>query len=70
MGESGSTLLLTYQVTNPSGKLMVLRNIDSSLCPNQGVVGVIAINGHPEVTGKPQVASVRAFRFLRLRVPR
>ena len=51
VGESGSTLLLTYQVTNSSGKLMVLRNIDSSLCPNQGVVGVIAINGHPEVTG-------------------
>lgn len=51
VGECGSTTLLTRTVPAGTSKVVVLRNIDTSLCPNQGVVGVIIVNGRPVASG-------------------
>lgn len=51
VGESGASSLLSHTVTAKIQKLMVLRTVESSLCPNTGAVGLIAINGVPVATG-------------------
>ena len=52
VGESGTSSMSVHHVTAEIDKLMVLRSVQSSLCPNTGAVGVLLVNGMPEATGK------------------
>ena len=47
VGESGASSFLLHKVVAKIQKIMVLRNVDSSLCPNTGAVGMLAVNGKP-----------------------
>ena len=51
VGESGASTLLTHVVGGPTSKMIVLRTIGSSLCPNTGAVGVLSVNGIPVASG-------------------
>ncbi|MFK7819200.1 MAG: hypothetical protein AB8G99_10805 [Planctomycetaceae bacterium] len=51
VGESGASSLLHHQVTGEVEINVVLRVIDTSLCPNTGVVGVLTVNGIPMAVG-------------------
>lgn len=51
VGESGASSIVTHIVGGPTSKIIVLRNVDSSLCPNTGAVAVLAINGVPSAVG-------------------
>jgi hypothetical protein len=47
VGESGASSFLLHQVSGASTQVAVLRNVESSLCPNTGAVGVLVVNGQP-----------------------
>jgi hypothetical protein len=51
VGESGASSFLWYKVKAKRQKIMVLRNVGSSLCPNTGAVGMLAVNGTPVAQG-------------------
>ena len=51
VGESGASSFLLHKVKGKIQKLMVLRNVDSSLCPNTGAVGMLVVNGNPVAQG-------------------
>lgn len=61
VGESGASLLLEHKVGGPPAKQMVLRRVDSSLCPSTGAVGVLVVNGVPFAHGslRGEHASIR-----------
>ena len=54
VGESGANVLLHHVFTNKIRKLVVLRNVGSSLCGNTGAVAVLIIDGvlvaHGDIT--------------------
>jgi hypothetical protein len=45
VGESGASSFLLHKVKAKIQKLMVLKNVGSSLCPNTGAVAMLAVNG-------------------------
>jgi hypothetical protein len=47
VGESGASALLIHQHNEAGQKVAVLRNLETSLCPNTGAVGVLVVNGQP-----------------------
>jgi hypothetical protein len=51
VGESGATSLLHYKNEAKTQRLMVLRNVKSSLCGNTGAIAVLVVNGAPKVHG-------------------
>lgn len=51
VGRSGKSLVLTHKVEATIQKLMVLRNVDSSLCGDHGAVGMLVVNGQPVAQG-------------------
>lgn len=51
VGEPGASTLIEHQVTGKIQKLMVLRTTDTNLCPDHGVVAVLAVNGNPVAYG-------------------
>lgn len=51
VGEPGPSLLLDHRVEGRTTKMMVLRTTASSLCPDTGAVGVLAVNGLPRAFG-------------------
>ena len=51
VGESGASSFLLHKVAATTQKLMVLRNVDSSLCGNTGAVGMLVVNGNPVAQG-------------------
>ena len=51
VGESGASLQLIHKVQGKIAKLMVLKTTESSLCPNTGAVGILIVNGTPQVFG-------------------
>ena len=51
VGESGASTLILHQVTGRIQKLMVLRNTETSLCPNTGAIAVLVVNGKPKAYG-------------------
>lgn len=51
VGESGASSFLLHTVVATIQKLMVLRNVESSLCPNTGAVAMLVVNGLPAAQG-------------------
>jgi hypothetical protein len=51
VGESGASSLLVHQHAESGEKVAVLRNVESSLCPNTGAVGMLVVNGQPVAQG-------------------
>lgn len=51
VGESGPLSFVTHIVNGPTSKMMVLRAVDTSLCPNTGAAGVLLVDGVPVVSG-------------------
>jgi len=51
VGESGASSFLLYEVKAKIQKLMVLKNVKSSLCPNTGAVAMLVVNGIPVAHG-------------------
>jgi hypothetical protein len=51
VGESGASSLLVHKVGAKIQKLMVLRNVNSSLCPDTGAVAMLLVNGQPVAQG-------------------
>ncbi len=45
VGESGSNETMIYQLTGALRKNVVLRNVETSLCPNTGAYAVLIVNG-------------------------
>ena len=51
LGESGATAILHHQVfAGGEDKVMVLKTVNSSLCPNQGVIASLIVDGVPVAT--------------------
>lgn len=50
VGESGSNETMIYQLTGTLRKNVVLRNVESSLCPNTGACAVLLVNGEMAAT--------------------
>jgi hypothetical protein len=51
VGESGASSFLLRRLTAKIPKIMVLRNVESSLCGNTGAVGMLVVNGKPVAQG-------------------
>lgn len=51
VGESGASSMVVHQVSATIAKLMVLRTVDSSLCPNTGAVAILSVNGDVQASG-------------------
>jgi hypothetical protein len=51
VGQSGASSLLVHKVDAKLQKLMVLRNVESSLCPDTGAVAMLVVNGQPVAQG-------------------
>jgi hypothetical protein len=51
VGESGASSLLVHKLDGKTQKIVVLRNVNSSLCGNTGAVGVLVVNGKPVAQG-------------------
>ncbi len=51
VGESGATCLLHHQVTGDREIIMVVRNVENSLCPNTGAIAVLVVNGNSVAHG-------------------
>ena len=45
VGESGATCLTHHVVTGSTSKMMVLKNVETSLCPNTGAVAILVVDG-------------------------
>lgn len=52
VGESGASSFLMHTVGGPTAKRIVLRHVDTSLCPNTGAVGLLVVNGLPAASGE------------------
>ena len=51
VGESGASTLIEHQVTGRIQILMVLRNTETSLCPDHGAFAVLLVNGAIAASG-------------------
>jgi hypothetical protein len=51
VGESGASSLVVHPVSAKIAKLMVLRTVASSLCPNTGAVAILSVNGSVQASG-------------------
>jgi len=51
VGESGASSMVTHTVGGPSSKMIVLRNVNTSLCPNTGAIAVLVVDGVPVASG-------------------
>lgn len=51
VGESGASSMLVHKHDEATARIAVLRNVDSSLCPNTGAVGMLVVNGQPTAQG-------------------
>ena len=51
VGESGASSFLFHKLDAKIQKIMVLRNVESSLCPNTGAVAMLVVNGKPVAQG-------------------
>jgi hypothetical protein len=51
VGESGASSLITHDVKSEISKLMVLRTVETSLCPNTGAAAMLVVNGAVEASG-------------------
>jgi hypothetical protein len=51
VGESGASSMVTHEVSARIAKLMVLRTVESSLCPNTGAVAILSVNGNVQASG-------------------
>jgi len=51
VGESGASSQVVHQVTARISKLMVLRTVESSLCPNTGAAAMLLVNGELQAAG-------------------
>lgn len=51
VGESGESTLLHHEVGGPTSKMMVLRTVDSNLCPNTGAAAILVVDGQPGAHG-------------------
>lgn len=51
VGESGASSLLHHQVTGKLEINMVLRTVNTSLCPNTGAHAMLSVNGEPKAFG-------------------
>lgn len=51
VGESGASKLLHHEVTGDREIVIVVRNVNTSLCPNTGAVALILVNGEPAAHG-------------------
>lgn len=51
VGESGASSQVAHQVGGKINKLMVLRTVESSLCPNTGAAAILAVNGDVRAAG-------------------
>jgi len=51
VGERGDSCLLVHRVEGEGKRLVVLRNVRSSLCGNTGAVALLVVNGEPKVHG-------------------
>lgn len=51
VGESGASSLVIHEVKSKISKLMVLRNVETSLCPNTGAAAMLVVNGAVEASG-------------------
>ena len=47
VGEPGASVQLDHVFAQKIQKLVVLRNVKSSLCPNTGAIAVLAVDGVP-----------------------
>ena len=56
VGESGASSFLLHTVGGPISKIIVLRNVNTSLCPNTGAVGLLVVNGLPVASGELSAA--------------
>jgi hypothetical protein len=55
VGESGASALLTHTVGGPTSKIIILRNVETSLCPNTWGVACLFVNGIPVASGNISV---------------
>ena len=55
VGESGASALLTHTVGGPTSKIIVLRNVETSLCLNTWGVACLFVNGVPVASGNISV---------------
>lgn len=51
VGESGAFSQVVHQVESRISKMMVLRHVDSNLCPDHGAVAVLTVDGKIEASG-------------------
>ena len=51
VGESGASALLIHSIKGPHSKMIVLRNVESSLCPNTWALASLFVNGTPMASG-------------------
>jgi hypothetical protein len=51
VGESGASSFLSHTVGGSSSMIIVLRTVETSLCPNTGAVGMLVVNGLPVASG-------------------
>jgi hypothetical protein len=51
VGESGSQAVVTHQVKSKISKLMVLKTVETSLCPNTGAAAALLVNGSLAAAG-------------------
>jgi hypothetical protein len=59
VGESGASLRLVHKVEAKLQKLMVLRNVESSLCPDTGAVAMLVVNGQLVAQGNITGSSIQ-----------
>jgi hypothetical protein len=52
VGESGASSFITHKIAGQTSKIIVLRTVDSSLCPNTGVVALLVVNGIHFTSGR------------------
>lgn len=50
VGESGSSSLVTHTAGGPTSKILIVRTVASSLCPNTGAIAVLVVDGIPKAS--------------------
>ena len=51
VGESGASSFLYHVVTGDIPKLMLVKNVETSLCGNTGAIAILIVNGSPAAHG-------------------
>jgi hypothetical protein len=51
VGESGASSFQAHTVSGPTSKIIVVRNTQTSLCPNTGAVALLIVDGLPAASG-------------------